>query len=83
MLVIVIWEPYRITHNAVYSYMGALWVHLPCWVQSDGSTIGYQYQLNVSFTLNRPGKPRGGVEVKLSFFFNLDARWGCRLHEIL
>jgi hypothetical protein len=26
--------------------------------------------------MNRPGRPRGGVEVQLYYFFNLGARWG-------
>jgi hypothetical protein len=32
--------------------------------------------VKVKFALERPERPRGGVEVYLYFFFNLGARWG-------
>ena len=32
--------------------------------------------VKVKFTLERPERPRGRVQVYLYFFFNLGARWG-------
>ena len=44
------------------------------WVRSSKKNTGNSSKLSSPY--NRPGRSRGGVEVQLHSFFNLNSRWG-------